>query len=70
MILLPSHLAVELCSLLFPGRIIDINLNVADVEIISGVNKWSGNKHKKKAIKMYKSVCYSSMSVHPAPSIR
>jgi len=31
----------------FTRRIISINLNIDEVEIISDLNKWSGNKHEK-----------------------
>lgn len=68
-ILMPFHLAVKrLCSFLLTGKIIYINLNSAEIEISSGTNKRSGNKKEKKRIEMYKSVSYSSVSVHQAPS--
>lgn len=70
-ILMPIHLAVEpLGPLLLTEKIIYINLNSAEIEISSDTNKWSGNKELKKSIEMYKSVSYSSMSVHAAPRAR
>lgn len=51
-ILLPSHLAIELLrSLLFTRRIIYINLNITEVEIISDTNKCSGDRHKKRLLR-------------------